>query len=94
MFIRGPAEDQKHGSCHILPQNLGNGGFGNLQWGVGVHAAPSRVMVCAPRAPMTSIFEGQPPKTRPVPIKTMGPIWVLLLMAEILHHLGCMKPYK
>ena len=21
-------------------------------------------------------------------------VWVLLLMAEILHHLGCMKPYK
>ena len=26
---------------------------------------------------MTSIFEGQPPKTRPFPIKTRGPIWVL-----------------
>ena len=29
-----------------------------------------------PRAPMTSIFEGQPPKTRPFPIKTRV-IWVL-----------------
>ena len=25
---------------------------------------------------MTSIFEGQPPKTRSFPIKTRGPIWV------------------
>ena len=25
---------------------------------------------------------------------THGKAWVILLMAEILHHLGCMKPYK
>ena len=34
------------------------------------------VTVWLPRTPMTSIFEGQPPKTRPFPIKTRV-IWVL-----------------
>ena len=29
-----------------------------------------------PRTQMTSIFEGQPPKTRPFRTKTRGPIWV------------------
>ena len=29
-----------------------------------------------PRIPMTSIFEGQLPKTSPFPTKTRGPIWV------------------
>ena len=32
--------------------------------------------VYIPRTPMTSIFEGEPPKTRPFPIKTRV-IWVL-----------------
>ena len=27
-------------------------------------------ITCIPGTPMTSIFEGQPPKTRPLPIKT------------------------
>ena len=30
-----------------------------------------------PRTQLTSICEGQPPKIRPFPIKTRGPIWVL-----------------
>ena len=36
-----------------------------------------------PRAPMTPIFEGQPPKTRPFPIKTRV-IWVLGIYIDIL----------
>ena len=34
------------------------------------------ILLYIPRAPMTSILEGQPPKTRPFPIKTRV-IWVL-----------------
>ena len=34
------------------------------------------IYIYIPRTPMTSIFEGQPPKTRPFPIKTRV-IWVL-----------------
>ena len=34
-------------------------------------------------------------KTPPVSKKSqINKIWFILLMAEILHHLGCMKPYK
>ena len=36
-----------------------------------------------PRTPMSSIFEGQPSKTRPFPNKTRGPIWVLGLYIYI-----------
>ena len=38
---------------------------------------PWRVYIYIPRAQIISIFEGQPSKTRPFPIKTRGPIWVL-----------------
>ena len=34
-----------------------------------------KLVVWSPRAPMTSIFEGHPPKTMPFQIKTRGPTW-------------------
>lgn len=36
-----------------------------------------------PEAPITSIFGGQPPTTRPFPTKTRGPIWVQVYIRHI-----------
>ena len=52
--------------------------FAHPRWenDVGCAGGRSKVYIYIPRTPMTSIFEGQPPKTRPFPFKTRV-IWVL-----------------
>ncbi len=47
--------------------------------GVAIAIDPSQVVyIYNARAPLTSVFEGQPPQNKAeIPIKTRGPIWVL-----------------
>ncbi len=71
------------GSHFPKPDKLPKSGSQQNVWGCYI-IRPDIYTQYIPGTQMTSIFEGQPPKTRPFPIKTMV-IWVPGIYIEYIH---------
>ena len=58
------------GSIFLGSLAVGDWNFRNPKWSKDAARTPPRMKFHIPGTQMTSMFEGQPPKTRPFPIKT------------------------